>query len=155
MPPPSLTICYSSSRRTSWARLGYSNCHKLALHSRSREGTISLLICVCANGTTLPPALIYKGVLDDLQNTWIEDLDERDRAYFTASTNGWTCNELGLAWQKASSTFYRNPINRLKHSSTCQILSFAPKKALLKRAVLQLATKFDIQSFENRGLRIG
>jgi DDE superfamily endonuclease len=63
----------------------------------SRE-FISLLACVCADGTATPPALIYQGASNDLQTTWLEDLKERDKAYFTASKNGWTNNELGLAW---------------------------------------------------------
>jgi hypothetical protein len=63
----------------------------------SRE-FISLLACVCANGTALPPALIYQGASNDLQSSWIDDLNEREQAYFTASLNGLTCNELGLAW---------------------------------------------------------
>jgi hypothetical protein len=32
---------------------------------------ISLLACICANGTKPPPALIYKGELADLLNSWI------------------------------------------------------------------------------------
>jgi DDE superfamily endonuclease len=63
----------------------------------SRE-FISLLACVCADGTALPPALIYQGALNDLQSSWIDDLNERDQAYFTASSNKWTNNELGLTW---------------------------------------------------------
>jgi hypothetical protein len=63
----------------------------------SRE-FITLLACVCVDGSATPPALIYKGASNDLQSTWIEDLKEGDKAYFTSSTNGWTCNELGLAW---------------------------------------------------------
>jgi hypothetical protein len=63
----------------------------------SRE-FISLLAYICANGTATPPALIYQGASNDLQSTWIEDLKEGDKAYSTASTNGWTNNELGLAW---------------------------------------------------------
>jgi DDE superfamily endonuclease len=59
---------------------------------------ISLLACVCADGTALPPALIYQGALNDLQSTWIEDLNKQDKAYFTSSANRWTCNDLGLAW---------------------------------------------------------
>jgi DDE superfamily endonuclease len=46
----------------------------------------------------LPPVLIYQGALNDLQSSWIDDLNEQDQAYFTASSNGWTSNELGLAW---------------------------------------------------------
>ena len=59
---------------------------------------ISLLACICADGTALPPALIYKGASNDLQSTWLEDLNEQSKAYFASSANGWTCDELGLAW---------------------------------------------------------
>jgi DDE superfamily endonuclease len=68
-----------------------------AQHDGNRE-FISLLACICADGTATAPALIYQGTSNDLHNTWIEDLNERDKAYFTASANGWTNNELGLAW---------------------------------------------------------
>lgn len=63
----------------------------------SRE-FISLLACVCADGSALPPALIYQGASNDLQSSWIEDLNETNEAYFTSSANGWTCDALGLAW---------------------------------------------------------
>jgi DDE superfamily endonuclease len=59
---------------------------------------ISLLACACADGTTLPPALIYQGSSGDLQNTWMEDLQEGDNAYFTSAVNGWSSDELGLTW---------------------------------------------------------
>lgn len=59
---------------------------------------ISLLACVCADGNVLPPALIYQGSSGDLQNTWMEDLQEEDKAYFTSTANGWTSDRLGLAW---------------------------------------------------------
>jgi DDE superfamily endonuclease len=68
-----------------------------AQHNGNRE-FISLLACICADGTAIAPALIYQGTSNDLHNTWIEDLNKRDKAYFTASANGWTNNELGLAW---------------------------------------------------------
>lgn len=59
---------------------------------------VSLLACVCADGSALPPALIYKGASHDLQDTWLEDLQEEDEAYFASSAKGWTCDDLGLAW---------------------------------------------------------
>jgi hypothetical protein len=49
---------------------------------------ISLLACVCADRSATPLALIYKGASNDLQSTWIEDLNKGDKAYFTALTNG-------------------------------------------------------------------
>lgn len=68
-----------------------------ATHDGNRE-FISLLACACADGTTTPPALIYKGATNALQSTWVDDLQETDEAYFTSSENGWTCNALGMAW---------------------------------------------------------
>jgi hypothetical protein len=49
------------------------------------------------SGSFLPPALIYKGESHDLQDTWIEDLGD-EAAYFAASDNGWSCDDLGLQW---------------------------------------------------------
>ena len=67
----------------------------------SQDGSrefISLLACVCADGTKLPPALIYKGESGDLMDSWVTDFGVGDDAYFTSSANGWSCNDLGLQW---------------------------------------------------------
>jgi hypothetical protein len=67
----------------------------------SQDGSrefISLLACICADSTFLPPALIYKGDSADLQDLWVEDFNEGDEAYFAATTNGWSCNSLRLQW---------------------------------------------------------
>jgi hypothetical protein len=63
----------------------------------SRE-FISLLVSICADGTKLPPTLIYKGALGDLQDTWLEDLDEKDQVFFVSSTNRWSSNAFGLVY---------------------------------------------------------
>jgi hypothetical protein len=63
----------------------------------SRE-FISLLASICVDGTKFPPALIYKGALGDLQDTWLEDLDEKDQAFFASSTNRWSSNAFSLAY---------------------------------------------------------
>jgi len=63
----------------------------------SRE-FISLLASICADGTALPPALIYKGASGDLQDTWLEDINEKDQAFFASSANGWSSNAFGLAY---------------------------------------------------------
>jgi prepilin-type processing-associated H-X9-DG protein len=59
---------------------------------------VTLLACICADGTKIPVGLIYKGESYNLQNTWVDDMDENDEVYFAASANGWTCNSLGLQW---------------------------------------------------------
>ena len=62
----------------------------------SRE-FISLLACISATGTALPPALIYQGKSNDLQSSWLDEIGN-DSVYFAASENGWSCNSLGLNW---------------------------------------------------------
>ena len=58
-----------------------------------------MLACVCADGTRLPPTLIYKGKSGALQNTWLDNWDPlKEEAYFASSNNGWTCDALGLKW---------------------------------------------------------
>jgi hypothetical protein len=59
---------------------------------------LSLLACIYANGTKLPPLLIYKGESHDLLDTWVEDYSEGDDACFASLANGWSCDELGLQW---------------------------------------------------------
>jgi hypothetical protein len=54
---------------------------------------------------------------------------------------------------QAPSASYGYPLDRSRGSPICQIVSYAEKVALLERAVLRLATHFEIQSFENQGLR--
>lgn len=68
----------------------------------SQDGSrefISLLATICADGSALPPALIYQGASLDLQDTWLEDYDSSsDEAYFAVSHKGWTTDDLGLSW---------------------------------------------------------
>ena len=59
---------------------------------------ISLLACIGADGTALPPALIYKGNSGILQDTWVEDVNPNDEAFFAVSAKGWNCDILGLNW---------------------------------------------------------
>ena len=69
-----------------------------AVQDGSRE-FVTLLACICADGTALPPALIYQGTSGDLQDTWLEDYDaSKDEAYFASSQKGWTNENLGVSW---------------------------------------------------------
>ena len=63
----------------------------------SRE-FISLLASIYVDGTKIPLALIYKRASGDLQDTWLDDLQEQEYAWFTSSTNGQLSNTLGLAY---------------------------------------------------------
>ena len=67
----------------------------------SQDGSrefISLLACICADGSKLPPALIYKGESHDLISSWLGVFTEEHNAYFASSSNGWSSDELELQW---------------------------------------------------------
>ena len=60
---------------------------------------ISLLACVCADGTALPPGLIYPADSKNIQDVWVEDVKvEEHMAFFGVSQSGWSNDGLGLAW---------------------------------------------------------
>jgi hypothetical protein len=60
---------------------------------------ITLIATICADGSSLPPALIYKAVSGNLQDTWLQDYKpEEHPCWFASSPNGWTSDELALSW---------------------------------------------------------
>ncbi|KAF2176049.1 DDE-domain-containing protein [Zopfia rhizophila CBS 207.26] len=60
---------------------------------------IIVLASICADGSYLPPALIYQGQLGNVQNSWLQDYElSSQEAFFTASPTGWTNNNLGFEW---------------------------------------------------------
>jgi hypothetical protein len=59
---------------------------------------ITLLACVCGDGSSLPPALIYEGKAG-LQSSWVDSIEAgKHEVFVTNSTSGWTNNDIGLAW---------------------------------------------------------
>jgi hypothetical protein len=64
----------------------------------SREW-ITLIVTIFTDRSSLPPALIYKAVSGDLQDTWLQDYNPQEYAcWFAGSTNGRTSDELSLSW---------------------------------------------------------
>jgi hypothetical protein len=57
---------------------------------------VSLLTCVLAIRVALPPTLLYKGELGDLQDGWLQDLQAKEDTYFSVSSNGWSNDAFGL-----------------------------------------------------------
>ena len=95
----------------------------------SREW-ITLIATICADGSSLPPALIYKAVSGDLQDLWLQDYDPQEHpCWFASSPNGWTSDELGLSWLQ--SLFHKQTLNKARrdwrllildcHSSHCTL----------------------------------
>jgi hypothetical protein len=68
-----------------------------SLQDGNREW-ITLLACVCVDGTALEPAHIYEGK-GALQSLWVHDIEVgKHCVFFATSPSGWTDNGLGLAW---------------------------------------------------------
>lgn len=70
---------------------------KQAVHDGNRE-FITCLACVSAIGKRVPATLLYTSESFDLQNTWVEDLEEQDDFFFGTSSNGWSCDAYRLQW---------------------------------------------------------
>ena len=73
-------------------------------HSRqaSQDGNrkwITLLSCICGDGSWLPPGLIYAAETQNIQSSWVDDLDKDTHSVFTAvSPSGWTNDDAALSW---------------------------------------------------------
>jgi hypothetical protein len=73
---------------------------KAHIQDGSREW-ITLLACICADGSHLEPALIYQSASGSIQDSWLQAFNPDDhRAHFASSPSGWTNNDIGLAWLK-------------------------------------------------------
>jgi hypothetical protein len=60
---------------------------------------VSLIACVCADGSALPPGLIYPAESQNIQSSWVEDVKVGEHtAFFGVSPSGWSNDGLGLAW---------------------------------------------------------
>lgn len=64
----------------------------------SNQEFVTLLACICADRTSIPASLIYKGESHDLQDSQVDQIEDSDEVYFAASKNRQTCKSLGLQW---------------------------------------------------------
>ena len=73
---------------------------KGALQDGNREW-ITMLAGICADGTPLPPVLIYAGQQGQLQDTWVQDVDQTlHNCHFAASLSGWTNDAIALNYME-------------------------------------------------------
>jgi hypothetical protein len=102
---------------------------KASYEDRKRRNTIqdgsrewiTLLACICADGSYLEPALIYKSKSGSIQDSWLQALDpETHQARISSSPSGWTNNEIGLAWLQQ--VFDRNTKAKARSSYRLLIL---------------------------------
>ena len=57
-----------------------------------------MITCVSATGEAVPPTLLYKSAFGHLQDTWMEDIEEGQQAFFGGTENEWSSNAYGLKW---------------------------------------------------------
>jgi hypothetical protein len=70
---------------------------KAPLHDGSRDW-ITVLACICADGTPLPPGLIYQSKATKIWSSWVEDIHQDQPAFVTTTPSGWTNEDTGLQW---------------------------------------------------------
>ena len=57
---------------------------------------VTVVACVCADGTSLDPGLIYRSASGNTMDTWVEDFDPNlHKIFLPASPTGWTSDEIG------------------------------------------------------------
>ncbi len=66
-------------------------------HDGNREW-VSLLAAICADGSSLPPALIWPAESNNIQNTWVADLNRNTHVYSARSPTGWSNDDAALGW---------------------------------------------------------
>ena len=82
--------------RASWAKKKV----RQSLQDGNREW-VSLLACICADGTALPPGVIFASKNSTIRARWVAEIDpETEPIHATSSPSGWTNNEIGLSWLK-------------------------------------------------------
>lgn len=60
---------------------------------------MTVLVTVCADGTSIPSGVILKAKHRNLRDNWVDDISPQEEQNFVASSpSGWTNNELGLSW---------------------------------------------------------
>jgi hypothetical protein len=58
------------------------------------------MCCVCGDGSSLSPGIIYQGV-KRIQSTWLQNVDSsKHHAFLSHSSSRWSNDDLGLVWLK-------------------------------------------------------
>jgi hypothetical protein len=69
-----------------------------SLHDDNQEW-ITMVACVCPNGTVLPPGLIFAAESQHIQSTWVADVDiKKHQVHSAVTASGWSTDDSGLGW---------------------------------------------------------
>jgi hypothetical protein len=71
---------------------------RAALQDGNREW-ITTMPTVCADGTSLPPAIIFQAENGNIWEPWVNQVTpDQEPLFVSSSASGWSNDELGLAW---------------------------------------------------------
>jgi hypothetical protein len=57
------------------------------------------MACICGDGSSLPPGLLFASANSSIQSSWVEGIQAgKHNAFISSSPNGWSNNDIGLAW---------------------------------------------------------
>jgi hypothetical protein len=77
---------------------------------------MTLLACVCADGSALPPGLLYESANNTIQSSWVEEIKPGDHSVLVSSLpTSWTNNDIGLAWLRQVFNRFTKAKARRKH----------------------------------------
>lgn len=77
-----------------WVKKGV----KAPIRDGNREW-ITILATVCADGSSLPPGIIYQAENGNIRDTWVEEIRAGEhQVHVSSSPSGWTNDDIGLAW---------------------------------------------------------
>jgi hypothetical protein len=72
--------------------------YKQPSHDANREW-VTVIGAICADGSHLPPAVIYPAVSEKVQANWVHDINpDTHDLRFLVSPSGWTNDDLSVAW---------------------------------------------------------
>jgi hypothetical protein len=91
--------------------------YKQPSHDANREW-VTVIGAICADGSHLPPAVIYPAVSEKVQANWVHDINpDTHDLRFSVSPSGWTNDDLGVAWLQQ----VFDPVTSKKSSEKVQI----------------------------------
>ncbi|RYN15563.1 hypothetical protein AA0115_g12988, partial [Alternaria tenuissima] len=62
---------------------------------------ITVVACICSDGSVLSPSLIFKAANGAIQTSWVDAIQAGNHSVFTTSSpSGWSNNDIGLHWLK-------------------------------------------------------
>jgi hypothetical protein len=113
---------------------------------------------ICADGSRIPPRLIYQSEAGLIQDIWLNNFDENGKiAYFAITQKRWTNENVGLYWlehifnrhTKAKASNYRRLLIVNSHNShvNMRFINYCDQNRILL-AILPPHSTYRLQSLD-------